>query len=156
MSKGSIKDLRNNWSSRWEAWSLKSQYGSSSAPNVVLFWRTRRFLISSTVGTRRPSGICIGSGVTYLWSVLIDCRKYGWLVRTIFNHSFTELKWGINLTRSFLARLFYSYNKSIKSNEAMIFAVMNAIWANWMEKPEKISGLQRGLNPWPRDTGATL
>ena len=25
-----------------------------------------------------------------------------------------------------------------------------------MKKPEKNSGLQRGLNPWPRDTGATL
>ena len=27
---------------------------------------------------------------------------------------------------------------------------------NCVEKPEKNSGLQRGLNPWPRDTGATL
>ena len=27
---------------------------------------------------------------------------------------------------------------------------------NWVKKPEKNSGLQRGLNPWPRDTGAML
>ena len=27
---------------------------------------------------------------------------------------------------------------------------------NCVKKPEKNSGLQRGLNPWPRDTGATL
>ena len=27
---------------------------------------------------------------------------------------------------------------------------------NWVKKPEKNSGLQRGLNPWPRDTVATL
>ena len=27
---------------------------------------------------------------------------------------------------------------------------------NFVKKPEKNSGLQRGLNPWPRDTGATL
>ena len=25
-----------------------------------------------------------------------------------------------------------------------------------VKKPEKNSGLQRGLNPWPRDTSATL
>ena len=25
-----------------------------------------------------------------------------------------------------------------------------------LQKPENISGLQRGLNPWPRDTGAML
>ena len=25
-----------------------------------------------------------------------------------------------------------------------------------INKPEKNSGLQRGLNPWPRDTGAML
>ena len=27
---------------------------------------------------------------------------------------------------------------------------------NCVKKPDKNSGLQRGLNPWPRDTGATL
>ena len=27
---------------------------------------------------------------------------------------------------------------------------------NCVKKPEKNSGLQRGLNPWPRDTGAML
>ena len=27
---------------------------------------------------------------------------------------------------------------------------------NCVKKPEKKSGLQRGLNPWPRDTGAML
>ena len=27
---------------------------------------------------------------------------------------------------------------------------------NCVKKPEKISGLQRGLNPWPRNTGAML
>ena len=27
---------------------------------------------------------------------------------------------------------------------------------NCIKKPEKNSGLQRGLNPWPRDTGAML
>ena len=27
---------------------------------------------------------------------------------------------------------------------------------NCVKKPEKNSGLHRGLNPWPRDTGATL
>ena len=27
---------------------------------------------------------------------------------------------------------------------------------NYVKKPEKNSGLQRGLNPWPRDTGAML
>ena len=29
-------------------------------------------------------------------------------------------------------------------------------FCNCVKKPEKNSGLQRGLNPWPRDTGATL
>ena len=39
----------------------------------------------------------------------------------------------------------------------LILAVMNAIKCNCVKKPEKKnSGLQRGLNPWPRDTGATL
>ena len=38
----------------------------------------------------------------------------------------------------------------------LILAVMNAIKCNCVKKPEKNSGLQRGLNPWPRDTGATL
>ena len=38
----------------------------------------------------------------------------------------------------------------------LILAVMNAIICNYVKKPEKNSGLQRGLNPWPRDTGATL
>ena len=33
---------------------------------------------------------------------------------------------------------------------------MIAILCNCVKKPEKNSGLQRGLNPWPRDTGATL
>ena len=27
---------------------------------------------------------------------------------------------------------------------------------NWVKKPEKNSGLQQGLNPWPDDTGAML
>ena len=43
------------------------------------------------------------------------------------------------------------YTKKYTS-EAMIFAVMNAI----LEKPEQFSGLQRDLNPRPRDTGAML
>ena len=38
----------------------------------------------------------------------------------------------------------------------LILAVMNVIKCNCIKKPEKNSGLQRGLNPWPRDTGATL
>ena len=29
-------------------------------------------------------------------------------------------------------------------------------FCNCVKKPEKNSGHQRGLNPWPRDTGATL
>ena len=29
-------------------------------------------------------------------------------------------------------------------------------FCNCVKKPEKNSGLQRGLNPWLRDTGATL
>ena len=29
-------------------------------------------------------------------------------------------------------------------------------FCNCIKKPKKNSGLQRGLNPWPRDTGATL
>ena len=29
-------------------------------------------------------------------------------------------------------------------------------FCNCVKKPEKNSGLQRGLNLWPRDTGATL
>ena len=37
----------------------------------------------------------------------------------------------------------------------MIIAV-NAILCNCVKKPEKNSGLQWGLNPWPRDTGAML
>ena len=35
----------------------------------------------------------------------------------------------------------------------MIVAV-NVSLCNCVKKPEKNSGLQRGLNPWPRDTGA--
>ena len=37
----------------------------------------------------------------------------------------------------------------------MIVAV-NAILCNCVKKSEKDSGLQRGLNPWPRDSGAML
>ena len=37
----------------------------------------------------------------------------------------------------------------------MIVAV-NVIYAIAIKKHEKNSGLQRGLNPWPRDTGAML
>ena len=41
----------------------------------------------------------------------------------------------------------------MKSNEEW----SSALWTQLMQlhkKPEKNSGLQRGLNPWPRDTGA--
>ena len=37
----------------------------------------------------------------------------------------------------------------------MIVAV-NAILCNCVKKSEKDSGLQQGLNPWPRDSGAML
>ena len=37
----------------------------------------------------------------------------------------------------------------------MIVAVKRNL-CNCVKKPEKNSGLQRGLNPWPRDTGAML
>ena len=37
----------------------------------------------------------------------------------------------------------------------MIVAV-NAILCNCVKKSEKDSGLQRGLNPWPRDSVAML
>ena len=43
----------------------------------------------------------------------------------------------------------------IKSSEALILAVMTAILAI-ADKGLKNSGFQRGLNPWPRDTGAAL
>ena len=40
-------------------------------------------------------------------------------------------------------------------DEEMIVA-MNAIYAIASRSLKKNSGLQRGLNPWPRDTGAML
>ena len=40
-------------------------------------------------------------------------------------------------------------------NEGMIVAVKRNL-CNCVKKPEKNSGLQRGLNPWPCDTGAML
>ena len=43
----------------------------------------------------------------------------------------------------------------MKSSEAMILAVINAILAT-AKRSLKNSGLQRGLNPRPRDTGAML
>ena len=45
--------------------------------------------------------------------------------------------------------------KWIKSNEEW----SSQLWTQFMKlrkKPEKKSGIQRGLNPWPRDTGAML
>ena len=47
------------------------------------------------------------------------------------------------------------WTADMKSSEAVIFTVMNAISAI-AKRRLKISGLQQGLNPWPRDTGATL
>ena len=38
----------------------------------------------------------------------------------------------------------------------MILAVADHNFYNCVKRPEKNSGLQRGLNPWPRDTGTTL
>ena len=43
----------------------------------------------------------------------------------------------------------------MKSSNAMILAVMDSILAIVL-RSLKNSGLQRGLNLWPRDTGATL
>ena len=43
----------------------------------------------------------------------------------------------------------------MKSNEEW----SSQLWSQFLQlrkEPEKNSGLQRGLNPWPRDTGATL
>ena len=50
-----------------------------------------------------------------------------------------------------------SYMNYGNENEEMIVAV-NGNLCNCVKKPEKKkkSGLQRGLNPWPRDTGAML
>ena len=47
------------------------------------------------------------------------------------------------------------WTADMKSSEAMIFAVTNAIFTI-AQRSLKNSGLQRGLNPWPRDSGATL
>jgi len=44
-------------------------------------------------------------------------------------------------------------NRPERIKWAMIIAVMNAIWAIAYRSLKK-SGLQRDLNPWPRDTGA--
>ena len=43
----------------------------------------------------------------------------------------------------------------VTSSKAMILAVMDAILAI-AQRSLKNSGIQRGLNPWPRDTGAML
>ena len=43
----------------------------------------------------------------------------------------------------------------MKWNKGLIVAVKRNL-SNCVKKPEKNSGLQRGLNPWPRDTGAML
>ena len=45
------------------------------------------------------------------------------------------------------------WTADMKSSGAMILAVMNAIF-EIAERNLKNSGLQRGLNPSPRDTGA--
>ena len=47
------------------------------------------------------------------------------------------------------------WTAEMKWNEGMIVAVKRNL-SNCVKKPEKNSGLQRGLNPWPHDTGAML
>ena len=62
--------------------------------------------------------------------------------------------WGINQWWM-VYEMNHIWTADMKSSEAMIFAVMNAIFAiAW--RGLKNSGLQRALNSWPRDSGATL
>ena len=65
-------------------------------------------------------------------------------------HMFPWKKWVL-----MIYEMNHIWTAEMKWNEGMIVAVKRNL-SNCVKKPEKNSGLQRGLNPWPRDTGAML
>ena len=91
----------------------------------------------------------------YTFQVISRATKIN-LHDTRYENRFSGL---ISVSSYIFASDVYEINHMNCGNEIkwrLILAVMNAIICNCVKKPEKNSRLQRGLNPWPRDTGATL
>ena len=67
-----------------------------------------------------------------------------------------DVIWSVKRPESeVMYEIFHTLNSGCEIKSAMILAVMNAIYAVAYGSLKK-SGLQRGLNPWPRHTEATL
>ena len=70
--------------------------------------------------------------------------------RSIVGHMFPWKKWVLiiyEINHIWTAEVKWKWRKERRSKRNL---------CNCVKKPEKNSGLQRGLNPWPRDTGAML
>ena len=122
---------KKKWSSQWTQFMQLHKEAWKKIQDFNGVW-TRDLAIPvrcSTNWAMKP--LTLGAG--QLWVHMFPWKKWVLMIYEI-NHIWTvEMKWKWRNDRCSECNL-----------------------CNCVKKPEKNSGLQQGLNPWPRDTGAML
>ena len=98
------------------------------------------------------------------WTQFMQLRKEAWKKNSGLQRVWTR---DLAITGAMLYQL--SYEATDVGSRSIVGSYVNDIWTaemkwkwrndrrsernlcNWVKRPEKNSGLQRGLNPWPRD-----
>ena len=121
------------WSSQWKQFMQLRKRSLKKIQDFNGVWTRDLRITRATLYRLSYEATDIGSRSILLWVHMFPWKKRVLMIYGI-NHIWTaEMKWKWRNDRHSERNL-----------------------CNSVKKPEKNSGLQRGLNPWPRDTGAML